>query len=108
MRPLDPRIIEGLAHLSHTRTHEACQLQQDNEGLSSNANGKYMLVFVDGTRALVVLTERDEFKTSPYHVLYDMLMHPAFLLDGLIVLNPTVLDDIGFKVRAMLLQEAPS
>ena len=34
-------------------------------------------------------------------MLYDTLMHPAFLLDGLIVLNPTVLDDIGFKVHAI-------
>ena len=34
------------------------------------------------------------FKTYPYHVLYDTLMHPAFLLDGRIFLNHNVLEDI--------------
>ena len=41
------------------------------------------------------------FKTYPYHVLYDTLMHPASLLDGRIVLNHNVLDGIGFKVHAI-------
>ena len=41
------------------------------------------------------------FKTYPYHVLYDTLMHPAFLLDGRIFLNHTMLEDIGFKVHAI-------
>ena len=56
---------------------------------------------VDGAHALVVFTSWDKFKTYPYHVLYDTLMHPAFLLDGRIVLNHTVLEDIGFKVHAI-------
>ena len=30
---------------SRTNQNEACQLQQDNEGFSSDANGKYKLVF---------------------------------------------------------------
>ena len=53
------------------------------------------------SRRTQATTRGISFKTSPYHVLYDTLMHPAFLLDGLIVLNPTVLDDIGFKVHAI-------
>merc|ERR1712241_301501 len=56
---------------------------------------------VDGAHALVVLTEWDEFKQSPYDAFYAKMMKPAFLFDGRSILDHTGLEDLGFEVHAI-------
>merc|ERR1712061_894305 len=56
---------------------------------------------VEGSHALVVLTEWDEFKAYPYHEFYATMQKPAFLFDGRSILNHSSLEDIGFEVHAI-------
>ena len=47
-----------------------------------------------------MFTELNAFKTYAYHVLYDMDMRPAFLLNCRGILNHIVLEDIDFEVHS--------
>merc|ERR1711997_690676 len=62
---------------------------------------------VEGSRALVVLTEWDEFKAYPYHEFYATMQKPAFLFDGRSILNHSSLEDIGFEVHAIVKGRVP-
>ena len=52
----------------------------------------------EGSHALVVMTEWDEFKTLDYKRIYDSMLKPAFVFDGRLLLDHERLSDIGFLV----------
>uniref|UniRef100_A0A0B6ZKW2 UDP-glucose 6-dehydrogenase n=1 Tax=Arion vulgaris TaxID=1028688 RepID=A0A0B6ZKW2_9EUPU len=55
----------------------------------------------DGSHALVICTEWDEFQTLDYQRIYNKMLKPAFIFDGRLLLNHQELMDIGFKVEVI-------
>ncbi|CAN0421994.1 unnamed protein product [Ectocarpus sp. 8 AP-2014] len=52
----------------------------------------------NGSHALAILTEWDEFKTLDYQRIYDSMAKPAFVFDGRGVVDIEALRKIGFEV----------
>ena len=52
----------------------------------------------EGSHALVIMTEWDEFKTLDYSRIYRSMVKPAFVFDGRLILDHGQLRDIGFTV----------
>jgi len=55
----------------------------------------------DGSHALAVLTEWDEFKTLDFKKIYASMAKPAFVFDGRNILDHEGLREIGFEVYAI-------
>jgi UDPglucose 6-dehydrogenase len=55
----------------------------------------------DGSHALAILTEWDEFKTLDYERIYKSMAKPAFIFDGRNILEHERLRKIGFEVHAI-------
>lgn len=55
----------------------------------------------EGSHALAILTEWDEFKTLDYAKIYKSMAKPAFVFDGRNVLDHDKLRKIGFEVHAI-------
>ena len=55
----------------------------------------------EGSHAIAILTEWDEFKTLDYQRLYDSMSKPAFLFDGRNIADVPALRQIGFEVYAI-------
>ena len=55
----------------------------------------------EGSHALLVLTEWDEFKNLDFKRLYKSMQKPAFLFDGRNLFDHAALREIGFKVFAI-------
>jgi UDPglucose 6-dehydrogenase len=55
----------------------------------------------DGAHALAVLTEWDEFKNLDFELIYRSMQKPAFAFDGRNILPHTLMQCIGFEVRAI-------
>mmetsp|Transcript_103237 Transcript_103237/g.296450 ORF Transcript_103237/g.296450 Transcript_103237/m.296450 type:complete len:98 (+) Transcript_103237:2-295(+) len=55
----------------------------------------------EGSHAIAILTEWDEFKTLDYKRIYDSMSKPAFLFDGRNILDHAALREIGFEVYAI-------
>ena len=51
--------------------------------------------------ALVIMTEREEFKTLDYNRIYDQMLKPAFVFDGRNLLDHEMLWNIGFTVHGI-------
>ena len=88
----------------------AIQMQLDINGLntrSESANDKFLVNHNDpyqalqGTHAVAVITEWDEFKTYDWQKIYDGMQKPAFIFDGRNVLDKTKLEAIGFTYKSI-------
>lgn len=55
----------------------------------------------NGSHALMILTEWDEFKTYDYTKIYNSMAKPAFIFDGRNLLDHEALRKIGFEVHAI-------
>lgn len=55
----------------------------------------------DGSHAIAILTEWDEFKTLDYETIYSKMSKPAFIFDGRNILDHDKLREIGFEVHAI-------
>jgi len=55
----------------------------------------------DGSHAIAILTEWDEFKTLDYERIYKTMSKPAFIFDGRNILDHDALRKIGFEVHAI-------
>lgn len=55
----------------------------------------------DGSHAIAILTEWDEFKTLDYEKIYKTMSKPAFIFDGRNILDHEKLREIGFEVHAI-------
>jgi len=53
------------------------------------------------SHAIVVCTEWDEFKTYDYEKIYNSMYKPAFVFDGRLLLDHTMLQSIGFQVHTV-------
>lgn len=55
----------------------------------------------DGSHAICVLTEWDEFREYDYERVFDMMHKPAFIFDGRNILDHVELRRIGFIVYGL-------
>jgi len=55
----------------------------------------------DGSHAIAVMTEWDEFKDLDYEKIYQSMAKPAFVFDGRNILDHAKLREIGFEVHAI-------
>ncbi|KAI8467953.1 MAG: UDP-glucose dehydrogenase [Monoraphidium minutum] len=55
----------------------------------------------EGSHAICVLTEWDEFKGYDYQRMYDSMVKPAFVFDGRNILDHAALRKVGFVVYAL-------
>ena len=58
-------------------------------------------VAIDGSHALLVMTEWDEFKRLDYKRAFSMMQKPAFVFDGRNLLDHAALREIGFIVHGI-------
>lgn len=56
---------------------------------------------VQGTHAIIVCTEWDEFVTLDYKRIYQSMMKPAYIFDGRKILDHERLQQIGFNVETI-------
>ena len=52
----------------------------------------------EGAHAIAIMTEWDEFKTLDWQRIYNSMKKPAFLFDGRLLLDRTVMEQIGFEM----------
>jgi UDPglucose 6-dehydrogenase len=85
-------------------------MHSDLNGLNSRTeseNDKFLDIHNDpyaaleGTHALAVITEWDEFKTYDWQKIYDSMLKPAFIFDGRNILDQAMLESIGFTYKAI-------
>mmetsp|Transcript_25928 Transcript_25928/g.31963 ORF Transcript_25928/g.31963 Transcript_25928/m.31963 type:complete len:476 (-) Transcript_25928:240-1667(-) len=55
----------------------------------------------EGSHAIAIMTEWDEFKTLDYEKIYKSMSKPAFIFDGRNILDHDKLRKIGFEVHAI-------
>jgi len=88
----------------------SAQMQSDLNYLNTRSeaeNAKHLKTETDpykaleGTHAVAVLTEWDEFKTYDWQRIYDNMQKPAFVFDGRNVLNRKELESIGYKYQSI-------
>ena len=93
----DPKVSEKkvLADLDYLETRR------------SEQNKKYVTSFEDpyvaceGSHAIAILTEWDEFKEYDWQKIYDRMQKPAFIFDGRNILNAAEMKVIGFVYQAI-------
>ena len=85
----------------------ALQMQSDLHYLNTRSefdNNKFLKSETDpykaleGTHAIAVLTEWDEFKDYDWQRIFDSMQKPAFVVDGRNILDSELLKRIGFKI----------
>lgn len=86
------KILADLDHLE-TRSREA-----NSKGVSSFENPYEAC---EGSHAIAILTEWDEFINYDWQKIYDAMQKPAFIFDGRNILNKTELQKIGFVYQAI-------
>jgi UDPglucose 6-dehydrogenase len=88
----------------------AVQMQFDLNALDTRTeseNNKFLEVHAnpyeafEGTHALAVITEWDEFKTYDWKKIYNGMLKPAFVFDGRNILDQAALESIGFIYKAI-------
>ena len=88
----------------------AVQMQSDLNALDTRTeseNNKFLEVHtnpyeaLEGTHALAVITEWDEFKAYDWKKIYDGMLKPAFVFDGRNILDQAALESIGFIYKAI-------
>ena len=86
------------------------QMQSDLNYLNNRSvaeNTKYLQTETDpykaleGTHAIAVLTEWDEFKTYDWQRIYNSMQKPAFVFDGRNALDRVTLETIGFVYKGI-------
>ena len=88
----------------------ATQMYSDLNALNSRTeleNSKFLEVHdspykaLEGSHALAVITEWDEFKAYDWQTIYDAMLKPAFVFDGRNILDKDHLESIGFIYNAI-------
>jgi UDPglucose 6-dehydrogenase len=86
------------------------QMQSDLNYLNSRSEDKNLAYLetesspytaAEGAHAVAVLTEWDEFKTYDWQRIYNSMQKPAFVFDGRNILDPEVLEKIGFVYKGI-------
>ena len=71
----------------------------ENEELLSVTNNSYEAC--EGTHAIAIMTEWDEFKSYDWQKIYNSMSKPAFIFDGRSLLDKEALEKIGFAVYSI-------
>ncbi len=88
----------------------AIQMQLDLNGLNTRSeteNDKFLVNHSDpyealnGTHAIAVITEWDEFKSYDWQKIYERMQKPAFVFDGRNILDQKKLESIGFIYQSI-------
>ena len=56
---------------------------------------------LEGSHAIAVLTEWDEFKKYDWKRIYSNMQKPAFVFDGRNLLDKDLMEGIGFKYNSI-------
>ena len=86
------------------------QIRSDLNGLNTRSeteNDKFLINHSDpyealnGTHAIAVITEWDEFKSYDWQKIYERMHKPAFVFDGRNILDQKKLESIGFIYQSI-------
>ena len=86
------------------------QIRSDLNGLNTRSeteNDKFLINHSDpyealnGTHAIAVITEWDEFKSYDWQKIYERMQKPAFVFDGRNILDQKKLESIGFSYQSI-------
>ena len=86
------------------------QIRSDLNGLNTRSeteNDKFLVNHSDpyealnGTHAIAVITEWDEFKSYDWQKIYERMQKPAFVFDGRNILDQKKLESIGFIYQSI-------
>ena len=93
----DPRVTEQqmLLDLDKLNTRSS---EENRNALSSFSN---YIDACNGSSAIAIITEWDEFKDYDWKQIYKMLIKPAKVFDGRNILNKKMIEDLGFEVYAI-------
>jgi len=108
---ISKHLLEEGAHLHiYDPKVDETQILADLHQVSSAGNGHASQLITihddpykaaEGTHALVVCTEWDEFVALDYQRMYDSMLKPAFIFDGRKILDHSALAKIGFHVETI-------
>jgi UDPglucose 6-dehydrogenase len=93
----DPKVTstQMLNDLDYLNTRS----QKENASFLQTNKDPYKTL--DGTHAVAVLTEWDEFTSYNWQAIYDNMQKPAFVFDGRNILDKQKLEAIGFVYKAI-------
>lgn len=93
----DPKVPahKVLADLDYLETRS----KKDNDELVTIVNEPYEAC--NGTHAIAVMTEWDEFRSYDWQKIYNSMSKPAFVFDGRSLLDKEALENIGFVVYSI-------
>lgn len=92
----DPKVVQ--AEMDHELKYAGCDVSMMEKYLKREED---VYTACNGSHALAVVTEWDEFKTLDYQKIYDSMEKPAFVFDGRNILDHDALRAIGFEVFAI-------
>ena len=72
---------------------------EENKKLLSVSENPYTVC--EGSHAIAILTEWDEFIDYDWHKIYDLMHKPAFIFDGRNILNAEKMQKIGFVYKGI-------
>lgn len=95
----DPKVEEkqALFELSNSQLNLPYDLVKANTQFFN----KNILEACEKSHAIVVCTEWDMFKTLDYEEIYKVMLKPAYIFDGRLILEHEKLEKIGFNVVAI-------
>jgi len=93
----DPKVSaeKVYADLDYLNTRSS----DENRSLVTVVNDPYEAC--KGAHAVAILTEWDEFKILNWEQIHDLMLKPANLFDGRNILEPSKMNEIGFRFQAI-------
>ena len=93
----DPRVTEQQMLLDLDKLNSRSS-EENRIALSSFSN---YIDACNGSSAIAIITEWDEFKDYDWEQIYKMLIKPAKVFDGRNILNKKMIEGLGFEVYAI-------
>ena len=93
----DPRVTEQQMLLDLDKLNSRSS-EENRIALSSFSN---YIDACNGSSAIAIITEWDEFKDYDWEQIYQMLIKPAKVFDGRNILNKKMIEDLGFEFYAI-------
>jgi UDPglucose 6-dehydrogenase len=95
VRVFDPKVtaLQMQSDLNYLNTRS----ESDNKKFLKPESDPYKAL--EGTHAVAILTEWDEFKDYDWQKIFDSMQKPAFIFDGRNILDSEELKRIGFQIK---------
>jgi UDPglucose 6-dehydrogenase len=90
----DPKVTRQQVTADLVDSAVSQESYEESQGLVHVCQGPYEAV--EGSHAIVLCTEWDEFLLYDYQKIYDKMLKPAYIFDGRKILNQEKLEGIGF------------